>query len=240
MSLKTCKWFAIAVAACWAISSSADAAQIGVNFTESPSHGNQQIAPTTTAGSGLVTPQQNWNNVTGVSGGPTSLVDSSGVPSGVTVEWGAAGVWGDGSADVDAGAGVGDAMLLRGYLDDHSQGTPVTVEIDLSGITYAQYDVLLIGSTDGSVDSYTDAVINGNTYSTTGPKSQYDVNPALDASRVWVASGQTGSSVSIEVLRVGGDRGSIAGLQIVEVPEPASIALGSLAALFAVGLRRRS
>ncbi|MFT5301689.1 MAG: hypothetical protein ACI87E_000012 [Mariniblastus sp.] len=220
---------------------------ISVNFSEAADRVNQTLTPGTFAGSGLGVDAGNWNNVALLNGSQGSLNDRDGVATGVSVTWGSGGMWGDATANVDADNGIGNAMMLRGYLDDTDDigGTSdgIGVSIDLSGITYGTYDIIMFGSTDTAGGGYVDATIGGNVYSTTGTKDLYGANPNLDATRTWVASGLSGSSLSITLeTRNGATRGSVAGFQIVDtttaVPEPGTLGMIAMAGIACV-LRRR-
>lgn len=225
----------LALAGVSALAMVVDASVISVNFAESAGHANQQIGAATTAGlTGYV--HDNWNNTSGASGTLGSLVDTDGATTTASVTWTSDGVWGDAAAETDATAGVGDAQLARGYLDD---GFAAGVDWSVTGISYANYDVVLYLSTDTTGDTYLPFVVNGASNSVTAsPKSQY-TNPNWDGSNTIVISGLTGDLTVDGLSRVAGDRGSVAGFQIVQVPEPATL---GMVALFGGGIlfiRRR-
>ena len=182
----------------------------------------------------------NWNNVATASGTAGSLTDDSGTATGASVTWGAGGVWGDSAADGDADLGIGDAILARGYLDDQDTGGGIGNNFDVTGISFTTYSVVLYYSTDGTGVGYRDATVNGTTSSTTGARRQYQ-NPNWDASNTIVFTGLSGN-LDVDVLSgpSGGERGSLAGFQIVDttIPEPSSTALLGLGGL-ALILRRR-
>lgn len=230
------KYTLLALAAMTALGS---AATISVNFTGSGA-ANQQLETTTSAGlTGYVA--QNWNNASTNSGTLDSLnQDNAGSASVSTasVTWNGGGVWRDDNADTDATAGVGNAVLARGYLDDRNAG----VTFSVSGIPFAAYSLVLYYSGDQDGGKFLDATANGNTQSTTGDKHRYQT-PTWDATNTIVFNSLSGDlTVSIPATTgAGGDgsnRGSIAGFQIVQVPELSSTALLGLGGL-ALILRRR-
>lgn len=207
-----------------------DASVISVNFTEVADRVNQQIAGTTAAGFGGYT---NWNNTAEASGTLGSLGDSDGNTTLASVTWSSSGVWGDGEANIDADLGIGDAQLARGYLDD---GVPVSWNV--TGHGFAEYDVVLYLSTDTPGDVYAPFNVNGTDYSTTGIKSQY-TNPNWDDSNTIMVTGLTGDLTVTGLPRVGGDRGSIGGFQIVQIPEPATFGMMAMFGGALVFMRRK-
>jgi hypothetical protein len=214
-----------------ALTFTAQATTISVNFVESVGHGNQQLGATTFAG---IDSQSNWNNAPGVSG-TQALNNSAGIVSGASVSWSSAGVWGDGEANVDATAGVGDAQLMRGYLDDGAPGADWTV----TGIPYANYTAIIYHSTDAAGGVYRPLTVNGTEYSTTGTKARYGGQPNWDATNSITVTGLTGDLVVDNLGRDGASRASIAGFQIVQVPEPSGVALLGLAGLAFIFRRRK-
>jgi len=211
----------------------ASAATIGVNFTQAG--GNQLIASTTAAGIGGFT---NWNNTSGKSGTAGSLVDSDGATTTVSITWNSNNTWGDGNANNDANAGIGDAQLVRGYLDDGNSPAP-SFTATVAGLS-GTYDVTLYLSTDTEGGLYRPFTINGAEYSTTGTKSRYAPGEGVahwDATNTITATGLTGDLTIVGLNRDGGNRASVAGLQITAVPEPSAALLGLVG--LALVLRRR-
>lgn len=222
-----------------ALIGSATAATISVNFAQAAGNTNELILSSTPAG---LDNALNWNNVAGAnSAAPATLVDNSGAASGASVTWSSKNVWRDGTATTDANAGVGNAMLTLGYLDDGDSGAAVQI----TGIPYLEFDVTLYFSTDTGGGTYREATFTGSTSgvqtaSTTGGKLRWDANPKLDATNTVTVSGLSGSTLDITVLpRDGTSRGSISGFQITEVPEPSMTLLGGLAGLSLLIRRRR-
>lgn len=212
----------------------AQASTISVNFVETLGHANQQMATTTSAG---IDSQMNWNNAP-TPNGELALNNSSGNPSGATVNWSSSNVWGDGEANVDASAGVGNAQVARGYLDDGGEGADWTV----TGIPYANYTAIIYHSTDAAGGEYRPTTVNGTEYATTGDKARYGGNSNWDATNSITVTGLSGDLVVDNLNRDGGNRASIAGFQIVEtatIPEPSGSALIGLAGLALIFRRRK-
>jgi len=215
-----------------ALTFTAQATTISVNFVESSGgHANQQLAATTFAG---IDSQSNWNNAPTVTG-TQALNNSAGIVSGASVSWSSGGVWGDGDANNDASAGVGNAQLMRGYLDDGGAGADWTV----STIPYDNYTAIIYYSTDAAGGLYRPITVNDTEYSTTGTKARYGGQPNWDATNSITVTGLTGDLVVDNLGRDGANRASIAGFQIVQVPEPSGVALLGLAGLAFIFRRRK-
>jgi len=211
---------------------SAFAAAISVNLTDNT--GREIIASTTSAGIGG---ELNWNNTTGTDATLGSLLDDSGAVTLASVTWGSGGgSWRDGEANADADSGVGNAQLMRGYIDDGNGGSGV--DINVTGIPYANYKVILYLSTDTNGDVYRPFEFNGISASTTGNKARYGTQPNWDDTNSITVSGLTGDLFIDGLPRGGDDRGSVAGFQIIQVPEPSSVGFLGLAGI-ALFLRRR-
>lgn len=120
-----------------------------------------------------------------------------------------------------AALGSGNAQLQRGYLDDN-QGAPDPVQVILTNIVFAEYDLVLYFSTDTAGDSYGTVTItdaNGaTTGSTTGTKQRWDVNPKLDDTNSFRTTGLAGDVTIDAPIRSAGTRRSLSGLQIIQVP----------------------
>lgn len=234
-----------------ATTSLATASVISVNFMESASgHPNQIIAADTTAGGGAGLAATNWNNVATLEGSAGDLIDVSGSATSAGIVWTAAGMWGDGSANAGADAG-GSAQIMRGYLDDGATDGSTGVAFTLSGITYAEYIVALYFSTDFSDTDpgFKMATVDDGTSSygvqTSGLRESWGENSNLGPHNTAASGVLTGSSVSITLPHrfapdeLGGRRGTVAGLQVIQVPEPSVVTLSGLAALGLAFRRRR-
>lgn len=208
------KRLSLALAGAVALAASVNAAIIGVNFTDNIA--NRQIAPTTLAG---VWPRDNWNNTTnGASGTLGGLVDTNGTPTTASVTWSATVTWGDGTADADASAGVGDAQICRGYLDDGETSTGIGANFTVTNIPFANYHVVLLLSTDATGATYTPATVNGSAYTTEGFKRTYQ-DPQWNTNTTIIVTNLTGNLSVAMAPKDGSNRGTIGGFQIVESTE---------------------
>ncbi|MFD2158829.1 PEP-CTERM sorting domain-containing protein [Rubritalea tangerina] len=227
----------IMLAASAALLGSVQAATISVNFTEDAGRANQQLGAADLAGrTGYE--QTNWNNVASNVAGPSlDLIDSTGATTTADVSWATTNVWGDGTANTDADAGVGNARIARGYKDDVGDGADFTV----TNIGYATYTAVLYFSTDAGGGTYGNFTVNGvGPQTSTGTKEQYGTNPIWDDTNSLVITGLTGDLV-VDGTRDGANRATIAGFQIIDttaIPEPTSTALLGLGGM-ALILRRR-
>lgn len=194
---------------------------VSVNFREDNGNPNQLLAPETVAGGGAGVGVSNWNDALGATGEITDVVDESSATTTVDVTWSCGGTWGDGSANADADAGVGSAQLQRGYLDDN-QGSPLQpIDIAVSEIPYATYDVVVYFSTDTADGEYGDFTVTDasgtTTASTTGIKQLWGTNPNLDDTNSARVSGLSGDLTMNFPVRVGPTRHSVSGIQIIQI-----------------------
>ncbi len=218
----------MAVAGAVALAATVDASIISINFTESAGHANQQMATGTTAGIGPYI-ANNWNNTAGGGGNVASLTDSDGIITTAHVAWLSSNMWGDGSANGDADAGIGDAQLARGYLDDGAPG----VAISMVGIPYAEYAVVLYLSSDYATE-FGSWTANGIPTGGTAPGTAHTYqNPMWDASNTMVVSGLSGNLSIVGSARNASTRGAITGVQVVQIPEPGTF---GMIAVFGGGL----
>ena len=208
----------------------ASAVTVSVNFTEG--HDYEQIDPATGAGIGGLT---HWNNVSGKSGTQGSLMDSTGAATAISIEWSSKNTYRDDEATADAENGIGDAQLVRGYLDDGGNH----VRISVTGMT-TPYDVTLYLSTDNDTgQQFRPFTVNGVLYQTLGSYAGYGQGFTWGPNNSMTIKGETGNLL-ITGLGNSGGRGTVAGVQITTaaVPEPSSAALLGLGGL-ALILRRR-
>ncbi|HEX5242053.1 MAG TPA: fibronectin type III domain-containing protein, partial [Tepidisphaeraceae bacterium] len=128
---------------------------VGINFTGGYNSGSANVPPWsvgTTTNAGIRTGtavaagttshtiagvQQNWNDANGGAGSMGSLLDSTGANSGATVTWSSGGTW---ASAVNQPA-QGDERLNTGFLN--SGGTATPINITVSNVPYAQYDVVV-------------------------------------------------------------------------------------------------
>ena len=188
-----------------------DSTAIGVNFTGSE---NREIAPDAEAG---LPPYiyANWNNAAGNTGGKAGLIDSDGNTTTASVGWEGNNTWQDSNAASDADAGVGDAQVARGYIDD-GISPALSAAWSVTNIPYATYNVVIYLSTDTDGDTYLPFIVNGVSNSVaSSPKHRYQ-NPNWDGSNTIVVEGLTDSILTVSGFnRAGSTRGSVAGFQIV-------------------------
>ena len=213
----------------FAISGIAGAGIISVNLAEGDSsapRANQTVLPEEVAG---MTGYEvaNWNNIqldlTGA-----SLVDSDGAATGAVINFQVTNGWGDNTADGSV-AGAND-KIARGYFDDTETHDGIGVDIEVTGISYDYYNVLLYLGTDTSYDNWKPMTVGGQTQ-TGAPLDQFATKGGwIEGENVLVYTGLTGAILDVELTaRWADDNGSaracLSGLQIVEVPEPASLIL---------------
>jgi len=208
----------------------ASAATISVNFTEGNDY--EQIDAATGAGIGGLT---HWNNVSGNSGTQGSLMDSTGAATEISITWDSRNTYRDDEATADAKNDIGNAQLVRGYLDDGGDH----VSISVTGMT-TPYDVTLYLSTDNDTgQQFRPFTINGVLYQAQGSYAGYGSGFTWGPNNSMTIKGETGNLLITGLGRDGASRGSVAGIQITTaVPEPSSVALLGLGGL-ALILRRR-
>lgn len=208
---------------------------IGINF--GANRGGSSLAAADIAG---VAPQINWNNAPNADGSIANAVDNSNDPTGVAVNWDTDESWNQGGTPVG-----GDGIMMRAWASENGGAAGV---ITLTNIPYAVYDIYVYVGHDRNGE---DTIFTETGGAFTGFRTIEDVTSATVAGNPFVfneitVSGGTGNyfttagltqtSITINMATgtAGGDRGPITGLQIVEVPEPATmslLALGGLALL---------
>lgn len=219
------------------------AASISISFAGDNAGGTSvQINPGQTAG---VVPDSAWEAATGATGGPQALA------SGASVTWSSANTWGGTGATTD------DEAMLNGFLDD---GGASGSNVSISGIPYANYDVYVYGSSDnGNTGRGLTTNVNGTDYLSGGAFATLSGNGTFFDGTTYVdgataaadpsyfrISGLSGANLTVIGARnnlsgAGGldHRGTIAGIQIVQVPEPSSGLLLISAVVGLTALRRR-
>lgn len=247
--LKTFKGTAAATLVC-ALASNAHAAggMIGINFTDlgdDSDHVGSAISAGVNNGTHNFA-QTNWNNVDGNNGSITTAVDSNASSvAGLSVSWTSANTW---RANNDATLS-GDHTLMKGYIDD-GQGVNITI----SNIPYASFQVVVYGNTDngnfGSIYSEIDGHrASANTFAnrtdafgTANPfEYHYAENGASTTTVADLSQTQNGNytilkgaeghdSINIRSFRqnvTGGHyRGTIAAIQIIEIDPGTGLVLG--------------
>jgi hypothetical protein len=201
----------------------------------------------------------NWNNMTGPNQMTPQVLnaDINGVssPAPVTVTWSSNGLWSStGRGEENNTAPAGDNRdLMAGYLDTAGLGG-VPVVINVAGIPplpgLPAYDVYVYtqGGVNGRGGTYT---IGGTTLEHTvtaafnGAFLQDTLDPGTTAdSNYLVFRGLTGPSFTLTAVpTIGGTaRAPVNAIEIVAVPEPATIALLGIGAVMVsagIALRRR-
>ena len=247
----------MAVVCALAVSSAtAQMGKVGLNHD-----GGNTLPAVTLVGPAGVIPQTNWNNVTnergdnagdGVTGSLNNVIDSTGaMVVGMTFNWSAYGSYAEGTTVGENG------ILLHGGLQSEQAdygpipGTlgPIPNEFNVSGIPYLQYDLYVYLCSWGD-DHKGHLRING----LGGPEVSfrtYEDYPGAWTQAAGFGSqathalftGLTGSDLTIEWRKDASmgetDGVMVAGLQIVEVPEPASMALLAAGALALLRRRKR-
>jgi hypothetical protein len=238
------------------ISSLADAQSIGLKFAATdPDAATSTLAPNEVAG---VVPQANWNNLetaTGTNVGSLEL--STGAASTATVTWSGPNTWRSTTGNNAFPAGP-DRKLTAGYLDSNNTaagGAMVTVNNIDAIVRSPRYNVIAYFVSDSGAN-------RGGAYTLTpsigAPQVKYGSSLAMPAAYVedpgtdpdlsldgthLVFRGLTAPSFSLatntELTTPNGFRAPINAIQIVAVPEPASIAACGLALLGLLACRRR-
>ncbi|HXN48549.1 MAG TPA: hypothetical protein VN893_18005, partial [Bryobacteraceae bacterium] len=120
----------------------AQAGVIGVNFTG----GGAQLAATDQPG---VVAGANWNNETGGSGSNLALNDSTGAATTALLQYSAAGPYA-GFTGTSTGNAATNAMYLGGLFGDNTRSE---VNISVTNIPYASYEVLVYASADTTAEN---------------------------------------------------------------------------------------
>ena len=240
-----------AAAACFGLSTAANAESIGVNFVGGggPNTGSS-LAATDVAG---VVPQAHFNNATGASGTMSGLLDNNGNNTGASLTFSSPNTWSSGVSTATP-----NGALLNGYIDSGGSATSGAT-VTVTNVPYKAYDLIIYVNTDNTggprVGDY-EVVTSGGTLTqqvsyanspnlllappypnnTTGPT-------ATTPAGTWLMfPGLTDSTLTLKTNQASlpnvNFRSPISGIQIYGiVPEPAS--LGTVTVLGGLALRRR-
>lgn len=225
------------------------AEMIGINFHGHSSWGSS-LAPSDIAG---VEPQSNWNNCPDGWSPVANLTNGDGQSTGVSVD--PSGGYPDYNAWVSVDPPNGpNSKLMRGYIWDGIT-SPLTVEVSGLAGTLDKYDVLVyFDATNGSADWVMEfsVSVGGSTVATIYGE---DAEDTATWDETWQLAGGatagtatvgnyvrfpslTADAFTLMVQRVDGAEGAINALQLVAVPEPATLTLVGLGT-FVAWLRRR-
>lgn len=216
------------------------AQSIAVNFmADSWDGGPFQLAPDETAG---IFPQQHWNNADVIDGttdvGGTAdilspqagtLVDNNGDLTAVTMTW-----YADKDAGSNGNANTADERLMRGFLEGYlsSASTDYAVRVEVADVPYDRYKVVpyLIGFGFVATASVS---LNGEKYYYE-QSSNFTIDGYVQATATSLANaplatyavfdGQTQDSFTLDIVTETGNRGALAGIQIISspIPEPST------------------
>ncbi len=213
------------------------ASSIGMNFTATRFGGGPYpILPAESAG---LVPQVNWNNSNPVGNGSTAdvsgpiagkLVDNSGVDSGAQITWFNA------NAEVNSAGGntTPDERLYRGLVEgSFFDSNSPQLTISVTNIPYPQYEVIAyLACFDFGADASVklgdqEFFLVQSTNFTTDGFIQATATTYQDETLATYAvfTGLNNTAFDLEIIKQGGNRPAIAGLQIVETPEPSSFVL---------------
>ncbi len=203
-----------------------------------------------------VEPVANWNN-TWPDDPLTDLIDDSGSATTIDISYSSFNTYSvNGNTGPNPGQdadGTYNRELVNGYLNAGPAGwNPPTTEssVGISQIPYASYNIIVYFSAD--VAGREGDVTDGSTvfsFNTVGPASVSGSNAVLaqttdtggtytTAANYAIFTGLSGASQTLTVqMRDNDEWGGIAGFQVVQVPEPSSIAFGVFGV--ALLLRRR-
>jgi len=249
MSRKVLFFGVFAVVLCAGVDARAES--IAVNFMASSWGGGPfPIAAGEQAG---YLPQTNWNNVTPMANGTTAdvqsplagkLVDTTGVDSGAGIAW----INGNGAVGTDGGNVTPNERLYRAVIEGPWFKPPsAQLMFQVTGVPFATYDVYAylagfgfdadasarIGGEEYFYEQSSDFTADGFIQATA--TSPTNAPPATYA----LFKNVSGDSFTLEIIKQDGNRGGLAGLQIVEVPEPSTLVLLCIGAAARAACARR-
>ncbi len=192
-----------------------NAATISVNLAEgskSAPRPEQTVQPNEPAGARGYE-AYNWNNIQ-VDATGTALVDDSGAATGAVINFTVSNAWGDGTADASP-----NGKVARGYFDDGDgavAGDGIGADIEVTNVPYGKYHVILLLAADSTDGNWRTFTVNG-VAKAGGPKLRYNAVGGFEFGRNAILFEDiTGSTLDIHCpVRDGGNRGTIAGFQIV-------------------------
>lgn len=214
----------LAIAGAMALVATVNASVISVNFATTTT---RDLAAGDSAGlSGYQA--ANWNNLTGWSGYVGSgtdvpLGDDTGAGTTAALTYNTH-MWNDDNLTTP------DGTLGSSYLNDYSDNTAGTITV--TGVPYAEYKVIVYHSTDAGT-GFDGVTVNGAlqadcTFGTASAASKVylNANGWVDGANCRVVDNVTGSTLTIDLgARAGTVRSTAAGIQIVQIPEPATLGM---------------
>jgi hypothetical protein len=228
----------------------AHANSIGVNFTAT-SFGGGPYPILANESAGLV-PQANWNNTNPLAAGLTpdvaspvagKLVDNTGAITTANVVW----LNGNSAVNSNVGNTTPNERLYRGTVEGLGVNHPA-LEVAMFDVPYTRYNVIayLAGfgfQADASITLGNQQYyyIQSSNFTTDGFKKATATTLATQTLATYAEfDNLTSSSFVMQILTTSGNRGSIAGFQVVGVPEPSALMLALCGGLALIGWRFRS
>ncbi|MFT7302877.1 MAG: hypothetical protein ACI8UZ_001715 [Akkermansiaceae bacterium] len=201
-----------------------NAAPIGINFGA----GRTDASLLATDSAGVIA-QTNWNNLTGATGGPTILNDSSGTATATSITWATAEEWSLGDVPADP-----NGTLLNGWIGSQAVTDPLS-SVTLTGIPFETYDLYIYLAHDRATEDVALTEANAAFSPFLAHEDDTDIlTPVVFSQQTLTANGddtQSGNFVKFTNLTqadltlfldpagsVGtAERGAINGIQIIEI-----------------------
>jgi len=241
---------ALFVVGCCAVNSDLFASSIAINFTATSFGGGPYpILASETAG---IVPQTNWNNTQPTTAGTNAqiaspaagkLVNNLGIDSGAQIIW----ANGNNAVNSDGGKITPDERLYKGTLEGPPFNSKANLSVTVFNIPYSHYEVIayLAGfgfsaEASAKLGSQEFFYVQSSNFTTDGyiqatATSYADRTLATYA----VFQNQTSNFFTLDLYTRGGNRAAIAGLQILQIPEPSSFALIAIGGCGLLLARRR-